>query len=409
MSSSCYHCVRLCANLHEWPAAVLCTLLAMIQMAVLDYYLVHYLGIFHLTWLAFDAINLTMLIISIRQARRAIQQYRMYPTSRGQASGSMGWLAWLFMSISVAAKAVVTFRWFSHHLAEATSTFFGPNTLKTTIALGSCTFLLLLITQHDVPAGSDGRRHIEEMAGTVVFDILDTVDILQVLFDLEIRYILWTGLEEFILTIAVMNLVLPTLPLYMLAKSKFGQKKLSVKFIHGHRILLVLSVNLPNLVIRLMLWHGISTGVSPFTLKNVLAISITLYDIYEHNKEIAAKEEAKKARKTAAGLRFEEVQVRISDSDGMSSQSAVDDSRTESSTSGVKACYCVPIGKDKKSDKSDAVDDRKRKRLKSQPHAVPAQTVGNGRKSNSPDASDVESEHESPMIALRAVRSSVIV
>ena len=196
----------------------------------------------------------------------------------------MGWASWLLMSISVACKSVVIFHYFSDDLDESAS-FFGPNTLKTTIALGSCTFLLLLITQHDAPAGSDGRRYIEELTGTVVFDILDTVDILEVLFDSDERDDLWDGMKEFIMAVAVLNMILPTVPLFTLAKSKFGQKKLSIKFIQGHRILLVLAVNMPNLLIRLLLWHGLSAGVSPFTLKNILAISLTFYDIYEHNKE----------------------------------------------------------------------------------------------------------------------------
>ena len=282
----CSLCVRVCTSLQDWPAAVMCMGVALLQMAVLDYYLIHHLGISHLTWLAFDAINITLLVISIHQARSAIIQDKKQGSDTSRiASGSMGWVAWFFMSVSVAAKSVVIFHFFSDDLDESSGTFFGPNTLKTTIALGSCTFLLLLITQHDAPAGSDGRRYIEELTGTVVFDILDTVDILEVLFDSDDRSNLWDGLEEFILAVAVLNLVLPTVPLFTLAKSKFGQKKLSVKLVHGHRILLVLVVNIPNLLIRFLLWHGLSTGISPFTLKNILAISLTFYDIFEQNKE----------------------------------------------------------------------------------------------------------------------------
>ena len=281
----CSPCVRLCTSLQDWPPALLCMSLALLQMGVLDYYLIHHLGRSHLTWLAFDAINITLLVISIHQARTAIFRDKKDPDTTRIASGSMGWVAWFFMSVSVAAKSVVIFHLFSDDLEESKTSFFGPNTLKTTIALGSCTFLLLLITQHDAPAGSDGRRYIEELTSTVVFDILDTVDILEILFDSDDRSKLWNGLEEFILAVAFMNLVIPTVPLFTLAKSKFGQKKLSVKLVHGHRILLVLVVNVPNLLIRLLLWHGLSTSISPFTLKNILAILVTFYDIHERNKE----------------------------------------------------------------------------------------------------------------------------
>ena len=281
----CSPCVRVCNSLQHWTAAVLCTSVVLLQMAVLDYYLIHHLGRSHLTWLAFDAINITLLIISIHQARTAIQHGKKGSDSTRIASGSMGWVAWFFMSVSVAAKSVVIFKFYRDDLDDTSDKLFGPNVLKTTIALGSCTFFLLLITQHDTSVGSDGRKYIEELTDTVVFDILDTVDILKVLLEPEDRDYLWDGLEEFILAVAVLNLVLPTVPLFTLAKSKFGQKKLSVKLVHGHRILLVLVVNIPNLLIRFLLWHGLSTSISPFMLKNILAISLTLYDIYEQNKE----------------------------------------------------------------------------------------------------------------------------
>ena len=277
--------IRLCTPLQDWSAGMLCTCLVTLQMGVLDYYLIHHLGIFHLTWLAFDAVNITLLVISIHQVRTAIHQDKKGSDSRIKASGSMGWVAWLFISISVAAKSVFIFHFFSADLGESSDTFFGPNVLKTTIALGSCTFLLLLITQHTAPAGSDGRRYIELLTGSVVFDILDTVDILDVLIDSDDRGKLWNGLEELFLAIAVLNLLLPTVPLFTLAKSKFGQEKLSSNLIHGHRILHVLAVNMPNLLARLLLWHGFSTGVSPFTVKNILAISLVFYNVYENNKE----------------------------------------------------------------------------------------------------------------------------
>ena len=377
----CSYFVHLCSSLREWPAAALCTSLAVAQMAILDYYLVHYLGKFHLTWIAFDAIILAFLIISIRQASTAITKFRK-GNKEAIAGGSIGWLAWFFMSISVAGKAVVTFRYFAHHLAVASSSFFGTNTLKTTIAMGSGTFLLLLITQHDMPTGSKGRLFIQELAGTVVFDILDTVDILEVLFDLEAREDLHKGLEEFILAVAVMNLVMPTVPLFLLAKSKFGHKKLSMKFVHGHRILMVLAVNLPNLMIRSMLWHGLDTGISPFTLKNILGIFTTMYEIYEHNKEALKR----KGIRFDAGSRYPPQVVSVQDPD---SRGARHGSRLPT------CCGAGPPVPDQgefygsESDKAGPIEGpgnipiSGNKSLKSELHAAQAPGVSDGSPSNS--------------------------
>ena len=194
---------------------------------------------------------------------------------------SLAWVSWLLMSVSVSAKVSVIIIHCIEDLEEEAATFWSANTLKTTIALGACIFLLLLITQHDAALGSEGRRYIEELTGTVVFDILDTVEIFDILLE---REALWHALEETILGVAVVNLLLPTVPLFTLARTQFGRKKLHKRLIYLHRILVVMVVNVPNLIVRMVLWHGHSMGISPFTLKNVVLIVLTAYEFYEHKK-----------------------------------------------------------------------------------------------------------------------------
>ncbi|RUS74910.1 hypothetical protein EGW08_017326 [Elysia chlorotica] len=289
----CSHCVSVCTYLNAWPAALMCIFCAVLQMAVLDYYLVHHLGHLHYYWLGIDAFNVILLFLSIYTAHRAIRKNIDTETKhRPIASGSMGWLAWLFMSASVAAKSVIILKYFAHELVESSQRFFGPNTLKTTIAMGSLIFPIFLISQHDAPFGSEARRVIDDLTETTPFDILDTADILQAL--LESNDSLVKGFPEMILTIAFLNLILPTVQLVTLANYNYGQRKISGRVVNAHRLLSVLAVNIPNLLTRLLLWHGFTTAVSPFTLKNILCIFLNLYDIYDQTRHHLIQIENKK-------------------------------------------------------------------------------------------------------------------
>ncbi|XP_005095376.1 uncharacterized protein LOC101846570 [Aplysia californica] len=274
--------VRCCDLTHGVPAAVFCILLFMLQAAVMDYYLIYHLNSFHLLWTAADLLNLVLLIACVYLSNVSLERQKV---DEHATYFSIAWVSWLLINGVLSAKTIVIFVATGDEIEEEEPTFFGPNTMKTTIALSSCIFLLLLTTQHDAPLGSDRRRYIEELTGTVVFDLLDTVDILEILFDKETVYIMWQGLEEGVFVVAAFNLIIPALPLFTLSWTKFGRDKLRKKMVYIHRLLVVLMVNVPNLLVRMILWHGFSVGITAFSLKNVILISLTLYEFYEHKKE----------------------------------------------------------------------------------------------------------------------------
>uniref|UniRef100_A0A0B7B3E8 Uncharacterized protein n=1 Tax=Arion vulgaris TaxID=1028688 RepID=A0A0B7B3E8_9EUPU len=273
--------VRFCTRLHDVPAAFLCVAIFILQTSIMNYYLIANISIGHWSWLGPDLINLTLLVASIINSYSALHG----SGSRDENFYSLAWISWLLMSIFVSVKTIVIFNGVAVTLVEEDPSFFGPNTLKTAIALGSCVFFLLLTTQHDAPLGSEKKRYIEELTGTVVFDILDTVDILEILFKGKAVDTFWPGLREFILSVATLNLIIPTVPLLTLCKTKFGEDELDKKMIYLHRLLVVLAVNSPNLLIRLILWNVFSAAISPFSLKNLILIAMTVYEFYQHKKE----------------------------------------------------------------------------------------------------------------------------
>lgn len=77
------------------------------------------------------------------------------------------------LQIGVLTRMIIGLLNFVEHLRE--DAFFGPNTFKTTIALSAVIFVLLLTSHFEAPSGSPQRVYIEELTGTVMFDLIDTV------------------------------------------------------------------------------------------------------------------------------------------------------------------------------------------------------------------------------------------
>jgi hypothetical protein len=155
--------------------------------------------------------------------------------------------------------------------------------------------MLFLSAHHDAKPGTEQKRYIEELTGTVIFDILDGVDSMEILFRKEFRDTFPPGLDDAIIAIACINFILPTVPLFTLSRTKFGVQKLSHRLVMLHKLILAFAVNLPLLITRLIQWHGFSMGISIFSLKNVIVIGMISFDFYEHKEgeEAAAAENGK--------------------------------------------------------------------------------------------------------------------
>jgi hypothetical protein len=187
----------------------------------------------------------------------------------------------------------VIFTTFSTELDEVN--FFGPNTLKTSLALSGVVFLTFLPTQHDVKTGTR-KAKIVSLTAAVVFDILDGIDILENLFDKTVRDTFPEDLDRVIIATCCVNFLLPAVPLFTLAKTKFALNPLPEKHELMYKFALAYLVNFPLFVIRMVTWHGLSQGISIFVLKNFKVMGAVTFEICEHflciSKEEDEEEEA---------------------------------------------------------------------------------------------------------------------
>ncbi|XP_048778086.2 uncharacterized protein LOC125681870 [Ostrea edulis] len=297
--------IRCCRVVKHLPVRVICILVFILHTSVVDYYLVEHKGNTLLWFLVADIVIFCLFVASFIVSFQSIRQ----PNTDSTKEKVAGWLSvasWSIYAVIVASKSGIIFIDFADDLDE--SNFFGPNTLKTALALTGVVFLLHLSSLHDAKPGSKRRAYIDELAGTVIFDVMDCVDSMEPLFIKEDRESFPPGLVDAIVAIACLNFVIPTIPLLTLSHSKFGHAMLSRRLVMIHKILLAYIINLPLLTMRMILWHGLNHGVSIFSLKNVIVIGVLTYDFYEHHEadmdEPDKPNQVKKAEETFSGEEY---------------------------------------------------------------------------------------------------------
>lgn len=284
-------CIQMCSSMQQIPMRILCTVLVLLQGFVLDYYLVTYKNKYWYSWIVADvALFFTFFMAFVISYRHLLLANNSKEQKIRIQTGPLplGYFAWLVYSSLLAARVAIIFKDIAYKLNE--EDFFGPNTLKIAISSAAFVFLFLLLTHHNAETDSLRKILINELTGTVVFDVLDSVDVLDVLFNHKAIEDFPVHLDTAIIAVACINFILPTLPLATLSSTHFGHKKAPREIIFLHKMLLVFLVNLPLLIIRLLLWHVLSKEISVFPVKNLIVIFLVFYDMFEKRKEEIERE-----------------------------------------------------------------------------------------------------------------------
>lgn len=266
--------------LHHWPTRLLCLFLTSLQAAILNWYLMDYLNYIWAVMFAADIVVVGLFIASFIMATNVIHQEKKikqpeYSDSRNQP---LTYIAWLVYALVLDVKVCVLFATVSTHLDE--DYFFGPNTCKTAMAIAGLVFITFLHTQHDVRDGSR-KALILTLTATVLVDVLDSVEYLENLFEKEVRDTFPPYLDDAMIGVFCINFLLPTIPLLTLSLTRFGLKPLPERLQLLHKISLAYLVNLPLLTTRIITWHGLSQGISIFTLKNIVVMGVITFEVLE--------------------------------------------------------------------------------------------------------------------------------
>jgi len=278
--------IQVCSSMYHIPIRIMCLFIVLIQGVVLDYYLVEHKNIIWYSWIVADiAIIFVFIVAFIISYRHLIVAKSACMENTPVQTGALplGYFAWFVYTVLLASRVAIIFRDFAWKLKE--EDFFGPNTLKITISMSAFVFLLLLLSHHDADIDSERKQKITEIAGTVVFDVLDSVDVLDIMFDKSAIDDFPVYMDTAIIIVACINLLLPTLPLMTLSQAHFGQKLVPKEIAMLHKMMIVFLVNMPLLTIRLILWHVLGKDISIFPVKNLIVIFLVFHDIYEKQRE----------------------------------------------------------------------------------------------------------------------------
>lgn len=163
----------------------------------------------------------------------------------------------------------------------------GSGFCKTALALSSFVFLLLVSTHHDALPGSSRSDFINTIAGTVTFDILDTVNFIDVLYIQESKIMINYYVKIAIIVVSSINLMMPTILLLTLSKTYFGKTRFIYRFEYIYNFLYLIIVNLPMLIIRSITIRHSEGVVSVFIIKNSFSVIFAIkkvfdYYIYKH-------------------------------------------------------------------------------------------------------------------------------
>ena len=267
--------------LHHWPTRALCILLTLLQAASINWYLMEHLGNTWAVIYAADAVVVALFIISFIMATTVMHKEKRtedltFSTSRHQP---LTYVAWIVYAVVLDIKVGVIFTRFSTHLDE--DFFFGPNTCKTTLALAGLIFVTFLNTQHDAARDGNRKALILTLTATVLVDILDGVDVMDSLFEKDVRDTYPPGLDDTMIAVCCINFLLPTVPLLTLSVTRFGLHPLPEKLEMLHKLALAYMVNLPLFITRMITWHGLSQGISIFLLKNIIVMGTVTFEVLE--------------------------------------------------------------------------------------------------------------------------------
>ncbi|VDD96686.1 unnamed protein product [Enterobius vermicularis] len=265
-------------------ALIICLLLVVAQLGLIDYYYIKYLkDSMWWSWLAADTfVVFTLTWLTVLSMRN--NQKRMHNERSLDAKIKYACLGWFTYSAVLVAKIVVFFR--LYYKSKFVDEFFDEHLLRLGLSASVLIFVFYLEANHYTPLVSNRQLYIVYLATAITVDLIDTILFLDLLGEAEIyQWNLPMWLSISILSLACLNLIMPT---FALLRLRF--RKLPRKFLLSDKIwslIYVLIVNGPYLGIRIYLYLLLKLpslnknyGVSIFVAKNIAFIYLAVREVW---------------------------------------------------------------------------------------------------------------------------------
>ncbi|CAL8129487.1 unnamed protein product [Orchesella dallaii] len=188
----------------------------------------------------------------------------------GHSKLPFSYAAWIFYSLMIILKVVVLFKSDVAQYLKPDQVL-GPQLLKFSIGLSTIVFSLLVGAHHDAHSEPLRNAYLDSLAFNVALEILDSTSFLSLLMPTEEHLAYPFSLENVIITLASVNILLPSITIYKLTASNFG-RIYNVPLEALYKVLHLVLVNIPFLGVRLYLWNMFSTDTAIFMIKNIYSI-----------------------------------------------------------------------------------------------------------------------------------------
>ncbi|XP_070558296.1 transmembrane protein 121B-like [Ptychodera flava] len=290
---------QLIASILCITATVISILVLIAQGAILDYYLISNNpgNKAHYAWIVCDVVALVIWLytlirsyIHLRQRQNETQTdgkvVSKVQRSAGLVKSVLGdelrfiYICWLVYACCLVPRVAYIFKTIANYLKE--EAFWGPNTLKITVSLAAVLFLFLVYTHHDKEPNTTRIHYLSFLTGTVTFNILDSCQMLDMLFITETEILLTYQLENTILAFACVNFFLPVLALIELRQTSERGKTTTKWYKFIYCLCHIFLTNLPYFIIRSYLWHGRNSGVSTYLTKNVIMLVLDIHEFFSN-------------------------------------------------------------------------------------------------------------------------------
>jgi len=271
---------------------VLCILTIIFQGTILNKYLVLYRGDAYWAWFMGDAITVfTFFLVekfSQDKLKERHEKGNAHPKKDSKPDSiKFVYITWLTYAVFLVPRVCILF--YNHADKIEENTTFGPNFLKAVVACTPIIFLFLLRGHHNGKFYVKRKYYIALLIGTVSLDLFDSIELLEYLFTPQEERAFSQAFADTLLSLSVLNFFLPVLALLEIRVNQFSGRSPSLLFKTAYMLTLVFVVNVPNLIMRSILWSHHEMEVSVLLMKNVICIIVGFFELYEFFREAISK------------------------------------------------------------------------------------------------------------------------
>ena len=263
----------------EVGSKIICVVLLIFQGVMVNAYLSKLYGPTWWSWIVADItviiIWTSCLVIVWKGFSRRNKDYSHDPNEIKYT-----YIAWLVYVALLCPRIVFLFHDLVKTLDE--KDVLGPNFLKMAVSCTPIIYFLLVYGSHTSRSHTAKHLSVQGIAAAGALDLFDSIDLLEFLFLPEEGIKFPRGYLHASLTFACVSFFMPVLSLYGLRYKALPGRLSSVSFKIIYEVLNLLIINLPNLIIRSVLWHKYDMDVSVLLMKNVMGIIAGSYEIFEY-------------------------------------------------------------------------------------------------------------------------------